>query len=295
MLYPPHGEVPRGSGDGRLHVCLTFDLDAVSLWTATFRSSSPSDVSRGEFGPAVAIPRILGLLADRGISATFFVPAVTARQFRSTVEDVVAAGHEVAAHGDLHERVVKLELAEEADVHRRSVETLAEVTGAAPRGFRAPGWEISPNTIGILEELGFAYDSSQMGSDFVPYRARRGDMIDGVDWAPGVETDVWEIPVSWELDDFPPFFIRPPAFLPARSVRDVEEMWREEFDYAVANVPRAVFTLTMHPQIIGRGPRLEMVDRVVGHMAAQEGVRFATLAGVVDTLRASPATGSVEP
>ena len=222
------------------------------------------------------------------------MPAVTARQFRSTVEDVIAAGHEVAAHGDLHERVVKLELAEETDVHRRSVETLGEIIGAAPRGFRAPGWEISPNTIGILEELGFAYDSSQMGTDFVPYRARRGDRIDGVDWEPGVDTDVWEIPVSWELDDFPPFFIRPPAFLPARRVRDVEEMWREELDYAVANVPAGVFTLTMHPQIIGRGPRLEMLDRLVGHMAAHDGVGFASLADVADGLRASAAAGGVE-
>jgi peptidoglycan-N-acetylglucosamine deacetylase len=294
MGSPPPGEDPRGTADVRLHVCLTFDLDAVSLWTATFHSGSPSDISRGEFGPAVAIPRILGLLADRGISATFFVPAVIARQFRSTVEDIIAAGHEVAAHGDLHERVVKLELSEETDVHRRSVETLAEVIGAAPRGFRAPGWEISPNTIRILEELGFAYDSSQMGTDFVPYRARRGDTIEGIDWEPGVETDVWEIPVSWELDDFPPFFIRPPAFLPARSVRDVEEMWREEFDYAVASVPDGVFTLTMHPQIIGRGPRLQMLERLVEHMAAHEGVRFASLAEVADGLHASAADAGVE-
>jgi len=271
----------------RLRVCLTFDLDAVSLWTATFRSTSPSDLSRGEFGPAVAVPRILELLASRGLSATFFVPAITARQFSATIREIAAAGHEVAAHGDLHERVVKLTRVEELDVQRRSVETLSAIVGREPRGYRAPGWEISPHTIEILEELGFRYDSSQMGTDYRPYRARRGDRIDDADWSAGVESNVWEIPVSWELDDFPPFFIRPPAFLPARSIREVEEMWREEFDYAHAHAAGGVFTLTMHPQIIGRGPRLQMLERLVRYMSEHDKVDFATVADVADALDVS--------
>jgi len=269
----------------RLSVCLTFDVDAVSLWTSTFRSSSPSDVSRGEFAPEIAVPRVLALLAEHEISATFFVPAITARQFPSTIESIAAAGHEVGAHGDLHERIVKLERAEEELVHQTSAETLAEVTGARPRGFRAPGWELSTNTIEIIEALGFAYDSSQMATEFVPYRARRGDRIDGVDWSPGEQSAVWEIPVSWELDDFPPFFIKPPNFLGQRSIGDVEEAWREEFDYALAKVSGGVFTLTMHPEIIGRGPRLEMLARLIGHMRKQDGVSFATLIDVVADLR----------
>jgi peptidoglycan/xylan/chitin deacetylase (PgdA/CDA1 family) len=174
-------------------------------------------------------------------------------------------------------------------VHRRSVETLAEVVGARPRGFRAPGWELSANTIELLEELGFAYDSSQMATEFVPYRARRGDRIDGGEWSPGIETDVWEIPVSWELDDFPPFFIRPPSFTVTRSVRDVETAWREEFDYALAHVPGGVFTLTMHPEIIGRGPRLQMLDRLIRYMRDHDHVSFERAIDVADALRLAPA------
>jgi peptidoglycan/xylan/chitin deacetylase (PgdA/CDA1 family) len=267
-----------------LRVCLTFDVDAVSLWTATFRSSSPSDISRGEFSTRVAVPRVLELLERHEIRATFFVPAITARQFPGSIEEIAAAGHEIGAHGDLHERLVKLDRAEEIAVHERSIDALTEVTGRRPSGFRAPGWELSVNTIGILEGLGFAYDSSQMATEFTPYRARRGDAVDGVHWEPGEETGVWEIPPAWELDDFPPFFVKPPAFLPAWSVEQVATAWREEFDFALRHVPGGVFTLTMHPEIIGRGPRLEMLDRLIAYMRGHDGVTFAAMGQVADGL-----------
>jgi peptidoglycan-N-acetylglucosamine deacetylase len=267
-----------------LRVCLTFDVDAVSLWTATFRSNSPSDISRGEFGAGIAVPRVLDLLDRYDIQATFFVPAVTARQFRGTVEAIAAAGHEIGAHGDLHERLVKLDRAQELEIHERSVATLAEVTGRRPFGFRAPGWELSLNTIDILDDLGFTYDSSQMATEFTPYRARRGDHVDGTDWHPGTETKIWEIPPAWELDDFPPFFVKPPAFVPSWSVEQVAAAWREEFDFALRHVPDGVFTLTMHPEIIGRGPRLEMLGRFIAHMRDHDGVSFASMGEVADAL-----------
>jgi peptidoglycan-N-acetylglucosamine deacetylase len=267
-----------------LRVCLTFDVDAVSLWTATFRSSSPSELSRGEFSTRIAVPRVLELLAKHEVHATFFVPAITARQFPAAIEEVAAAGHEIGAHGDLHERLVKLDRAGETAIHERSIEALTQVAGRRPTGFRAPGWELSVNTIGILEELGFRYDSSQMATEFTPYRARRGDTIDGVDWAPGEETTVWEIPPAWELDDFPPFFIRPPAFLPAWTVEQVAAAWREEFDFARRRAPDGVFTLTMHPEIIGRGPRLEMLDRFIAYMRDHDDVSFTAMGLLVDGL-----------
>jgi peptidoglycan/xylan/chitin deacetylase (PgdA/CDA1 family) len=272
---------------GGLRVCLTFDVDAVSLWTATFRSASPSEISRGEFSTQVAVPRLLDLLDRNDVPATFFVPAVTARQFRESIASIAAGGHEIGAHGDLHERLVKLEPGEETAVHERSVETLTEVTGTRPRGFRAPGWELSLHTIGILEDLGFTYDSSQMATEFTPYRTRRGDRVDGTDWAPGTETDVWEIPPAWELDDFPPFFARPPTFVPTWTVEQVEAAWREEFDVALTTAPGGVFTLTMHPEVIGRGPRLAMLDRLIAYMRTQDGVTFAPMGQVADELVAT--------
>lgn len=265
-------------------MCLTFDFDAVSLWTQSFRSDSPSDISRGEFGPRTAVPRILALLARRGLPATFFVPAITARQFAESVEAIANAGHEVACHGDRHEHIADKPRETEEAILRRSIETLTEVAGRAPVGYRAPGWAISVNTIALLSEAGLAYDSSQCATDFVPYLARRDDRIEDQEWTPGIESNVWEIPIAWELDDFPHFILRPPQYTVGRAVNDVYETWAAEFNYAHANVPDGVFTLTMHPQVIGRGPRLGMLERLIDHMQAHEDVTFKCVEDTVSRL-----------
>jgi peptidoglycan-N-acetylglucosamine deacetylase len=268
----------------RLTVCLTFDFDAVSLWTQSFRSDSPSDISRGEFGPRIAVPRILALLERRALEATFFVPAVTARQFPESVGAIAAAGHEVACHGDRHEHIADKPREREEAILRRSIETLTEISGRVPVGYRAPGWAISVNTIALLSDAGIAYDSSQCATDFEPYRARRDDRIEDREWTPGIESDVWEIPIAWELDDFPHFILRPPHYAVGRAINEVYDLWAAEFDYAYANVPNGVYTLTMHPQLIGRGPRLEMLERLIDHMQAHDGIAFSRVQDTVSRL-----------
>jgi peptidoglycan-N-acetylglucosamine deacetylase len=257
-------------------VCLTFDFDAVSLWTESFRATSPSQLSRGEYGPRTAIPRILELLRSQQLPATFFVPVVTAEQFPDAVSAIVADGHEIAAHGDRHERVLKLSRDEERAVLERCLGELEQRTGQRPVGYRCPGWELSPNTVGLLDELGFVYDSSQMATDFTPYLSRRDDRVDEGRWVPGTESGIWELPVAWELDDFPYFVIQPPNLVPGRNPEDVFRMWRDEYDAARRFVPDGVFTLTMHPQVIGRGPRLAILERLIDHIRAGEPARFCT-------------------
>jgi peptidoglycan/xylan/chitin deacetylase (PgdA/CDA1 family) len=270
----------------RLTVCLTFDFDAVSLWTQSFRSTSPSDISRGEFGPRTGLPRILALLERRRLPATFFVPAITARQFPDSVHAIVAGGHEIGCHGDRHEHIADKPREREEEILRRSLETLTEFTGQAPVGYRAPGWAISVNTIGVLSDMGLAYDSSQSATDFVPYLARRDDRIEDREWTPGTESDVWEIPIAWELDDFPHFILRPPHYTVGRAVDEVYDTWAAEFDYAYENVPGGVLTLTMHPQVIGRGPRLVMLERLIAHIETHRDIEFSRVDDVVGRLNA---------
>jgi peptidoglycan/xylan/chitin deacetylase (PgdA/CDA1 family) len=264
-------------------VCLTFDFDAVSLWTESFRATSPSQLSRGEYGPRTALPRILDLLRKEQIPTTFFVPVVTAEQFPEAVATIAADGHEIAAHGDRHERVAKLTRDQERAVLGRCITGLEELTGQRPVGYRCPGWELSPNTIGLLEELGFLYDSSQMATDFAPYLSRRDDRVEDGRWTPGPQSDIWELPVAWELDDFPYFVIQPPGFGPGRNPQDIYAMWRGEYDAARRFVPDGVFTLTMHPQVIGRGPRLEILERLIRHIKAGEPATFCTAHDAIAT------------
>src|SRR5919202_6134488 len=77
---------------------LSFDVDAESpiLVEGGRHARNPMAMSHQAYGPLVAVPRILDLLAEYGLPATFFVPGLTAERYPETVERIAAAGHEVA-------------------------------------------------------------------------------------------------------------------------------------------------------------------------------------------------------
>ena len=64
---------------------------------------------------------------------------------------------------------------EEADLVRAN-EAIVRLAGRKARGYRSPSWDLSEHTVDLLLRHGFQYDSSLMGADYLPYRARRGDV-----------------------------------------------------------------------------------------------------------------------
>jgi peptidoglycan/xylan/chitin deacetylase (PgdA/CDA1 family) len=247
-------------------VCLTFDFDAISIWIGPHQATSPSLISRGEFG-AVGAERILKLLDQHGIHATFFVTGHTAETYPEQTRAIAAAGHEIGHHGYLHENPGGLSIDDERRVLERGLRALENVASIRPAGYRSPSWDNSANTIDLLLEAGFRYESSLMASDFAPYWCRTGDKIqqDGP-YLFGEPVDLVEMPVSWILDDFPHFeYLRagnrvyPGLSAPSK----VEEIWLGEFEYMRRHVPDGVYTLTMHPQLIGRGHRMLMLERLI--------------------------------
>jgi peptidoglycan/xylan/chitin deacetylase (PgdA/CDA1 family) len=268
-------------------VCLTFDFDAVSIWVSTFKQTTASPLSRGEFGPRVGLPRILDLLSRKRVKGTFFVPSHTAVSFPQAVLRIQEEGHEIAVHGYCHESPVALAPEEETDLLKRSIAKLQTVLGSSfhPVGYRSPAWDLSENSIAILEARGFVYDSSLMADDFVPYHPRRGDRIDGESFVPGPPTGMWEFPVAWELDDYPYFHWSSRPLNPSlRSTDDVLALWRGEYDYCHEHVKNGVFTLTNHPEIIGRGPRILMLEQLIDYVQTDKSVVFSTLAQAVSRL-----------
>lgn len=262
-------------------VCLTFDFDAFSIWVSTFKQTTATPLSRGEFGARVGIGRILNLLAKHCVPATFFVPAHTAASFPEEVRGIAKEGHEIALHGYCHETPVSLSPEDERRQLSRSIAKLRETLGASytPAGYRSPAWDLSNHSITFLEEAGLLYDSSMMADDFRPYRPRKGDAVDEEGFKPGARAKLIEIPVAWELDDYPYFQFSTKPFNPGlRNPADVLVIWKGEFDYCHAEVPDGVFTLTTHPEIIGRGPRIAMLGDLIAHMQSQSDVVFSTLA-----------------
>jgi peptidoglycan-N-acetylglucosamine deacetylase len=274
----------------RATVCLTFDFDAISLWIGPYRATSPSMISRGEFG-VIGVERILRLLDRTGLPGTFFITGHTADTYPDSVQSIARAGHEIGHHGYLHENPVQLERDEEQAVLERGFDSLERAAGVRPVGYRSPAWDISPNTIELLQAAGFRYDTSLMGKDYEPYWCRAGDVAHkDKAYEFGQEIDLVELPVSWILDDFPHFeYVRlenrlsPGLSAPSK----VEEIWRDDFEFMYREVEGGVLTLTMHPQVIGRGHRMLMLERLIEYYRGHEGVRFATLSDVAEDFRAA--------
>ena len=271
----------------RFCCCITFDFDGFSSWIGTMKSRNPSMISRGQFG-AVAIPRILDLLDAHGVRATFAVPGHTAYAFPRLVATIRDRGHELAHHGWVHENPADFDEAGERRVLERGLEALQRVAGVRPTGYRSPAWDFSARTVDLLLEYGFTYDSSCMGDDSNAYYLRSGDAW-SVDTAYhfGATTRLVELPVSWSLDDFPPFEFVLGVNEGLKAASTVEENWRGDFDWAYAHCPGGIFNLTLHPQTIGRGHRMALLDRLLGHMREHDGMVFESLGSYAERWRAA--------
>jgi len=125
-------------------VCLTFDFDAISGFIAR-GTPTPSAISRGEFGPRVAAPRLLKMLGARNLATTWFVPGHTAETFPDAVAAVASAGHEIGHHGWKHVSPAAMPREEEEHELVRGIEALERVSGARPTGYRSPSWDLSPH------------------------------------------------------------------------------------------------------------------------------------------------------
>ncbi len=248
-------------------VLLTFDFDAESLWEES-GLVTPTYTSRGQYGARVGVPRILALLDRYSIPATFFVPGITAERYPHLVQQIRDKGHEIGHHGYRHQSPTTLTVDEERSALEQGLEALQRAAGITPEGYRSPSWDLSEYSISLLQEYDFLYDSSLMGDDFQPYTLA-GD--------PAQEPLI-ELPVSWELDDAPHFLFNfsPRYRVGLSAPSKVFDIWSMEFEGAFRN--QGVFTVTMHPQIIGRYHRMRMLETLIKHIAGHKGVRFATCA-----------------
>ncbi|MFJ3667139.1 polysaccharide deacetylase [Streptomyces sp. NPDC090106] len=250
-------------GGARVAVAISFDSDHE---TPALRDghTTPGVLAAGEYGARVAVPRILRLLDEHGVPASFFVPAVSALLHPGEIADYAAAGHEVGVHGWIHERNTLLSRADERDLTLRSLDTLERLSGRRPVGIRTPSWDFSPDTLSVVRELGFLYDSSLMAAD-EPY-----ELLED-----GEPTGVVELPVEWIRDDAPYFaMVRYAGLRPYTPPREVLRVWQDEFDGALRD--GGLFQLTLHPSISGHRSRIWLLAELLRHITASGPVWFAT-------------------
>lgn len=276
---------------GRHIVCLTFDFDAISGFIARGQTS-PSWISRGEFGPRVGAPRLIALLRRYGIKSTWFVPGHTIESYPQACEKVVAAGHEIAHHGWTHRPPASLTRSQEEAELVRANEAIKRLTGRFARGYRSPSWDLSAHSVELFLKHGFLYDSSLMGDDCTPYYARMGDAIELEQPARfGKETTLVEMPIHWATDDAPHFeFVRTETTTRQglMNANAVGENWIDDFRYMRETTEWGVLTYTCHPYVIGRGARMMMLEKVI-KTAADAGAVFMTMEAAAAEFRQRPA------
>ncbi|PYM53923.1 MAG: hypothetical protein DMD77_25115 [Candidatus Rokuibacteriota bacterium] len=176
-------------------VVLSFDFDAESGFL--FREPEKAKRSLGDleerrFGPRVGVDRILALLDKLKLRSSFFIPGWTVENHLAPSKRIRDAGHEIGAHGNVHEAVGFLDATQEERIMQEQLAILRDQLGVKPAGYRSPSWDVNVWTPGILKRHGFLYDTSLMGND-IPYEidSENGPLV--------------EVPVQWLMDDAPLF------------------------------------------------------------------------------------------
>lgn len=251
---------------------LSFDVDAESPILAQGRryAENAMVMTHQAYGPLVGVPRLLALLDDYDLKATFFVPGLTADRYPETVERIAAAGHEVGHHSYSHVSPVHLSESEEREDFERALAALDRV-GVRPTGYRAAMWEATWRTPALVAEFGLTYDSTLMDDDR-PYllETESGTIV--------------ELPPHWSLDDWEQyaFLPDPPIGAAIEGPAKVFDLWASELDAMCRH--HCLFMLTNHPFLSGRPGRVETLRRLIEHALER---------GDVDILTARQVAGRV--
>jgi peptidoglycan-N-acetylglucosamine deacetylase len=261
-----------------IQACLTFDVDAeaVILSESGLYARNAGVMSHQAYGPLVGVPRILDLLREYALPATFFVPGFTADRYPHTVEAILSAGHEIGHHSYAHfSPFAQTEDDERADFER-ALETLRRA-GVEVEGFRCPSWEPGWRTPQIVAQHGLSYDSSLMDSD-KPYLLDTG------------AGEIVELPVHWSLDDWEQYAYLPdpPHRSSIESPAKVLDLWISELD--AMRRYGCLFLLTCHPFLSGRPHRVEVLRTLIEHALAAGDVEFAACRDIARSAREDPAT-----
>ena len=261
----------------RVAVLLSFDVDNETI-SIRFGEASAGSLSQQQYGARVGLDRVVRLLDARRIPATFFIPSVSLAITPEMATTIKKSGrHEFGVHGWIHEMNTSLPEPVERELVTRALAELTRMTGTRPTGYRAPSWNFSPNTLTILRDLGFRYESSLMADDR-PYELLQD----------GKPTGIVELPVEWILDDAPLFDPRGERYM---NPRDVAQVWIDEFDAAYEE--GTMLVLTMHPHIIGHRSRMVALELLLDHIAKQPAgkVWFATHGDVAEYVRKAAKLG----
>jgi len=267
-------------GGARVAVLLSFDADNETI-SLRYGEPTVGHLSQMQYGARVGLDRVIRLLDKHQIPATFFIPSVSLAITPGMADVIKKSGrHEFGVHGWIHEMNMTLPDSAERALVTKALRELTQLTGTKPTGYRAPSWNFSPNTLNILRDLGFRYESSLM-ADERPYELLQN----------GQPTGIVEIPVEWILDDAPLFDPRGQSYM---NPRNIALVWIDEFDKAYEE--GTMFVLTMHPHVIGHRSRIVALELLIEHIRSKgPNVWWATHGAAAEYARREAKLGEPRP
>jgi len=213
-----------------------------------------------EYGARVGVWRVLEMLAETGVRATFFACALAFEQNPAVARAAVDAGHEICSHGYRWEEVFRLSEQEEREHIRLAVESFQKTCGKRPVGWYCRYGASTRTRRLVVEEGGFLYDSDAYNDD-VPYFVEVSGKRHLV------------VPYTPDINDF--CFWNSPGFVQAD---DFFIYLKESFDVLYAEAARytRMMSIGLHPRIIGRPGRIRGLRRFIDYAKQFPDVWFAT-------------------
>lgn len=255
---------------------VTIDLAAEFFWISLDERAKhmPKTLSLGQYGMTHGLPRMLDMLDEFGIKATFFVPGKTAETYPEAIWEIARRGHEIACHGYEYENFGLLSDDEQRQRIGKAVEAIEKACGKKPVGFRAPIGDLMLSTLDIAREYGMTY-SSDLFDDDRPYFMKVNDNGD----------EILQIPMQWANFDLPYFaFNYRPAFPFGQgrvaNYSNVLSNWKDEFTGHYNH--HLCYTLQLDTQTSGSPGRSAMVREFFEYMTSHQGVWFATGSELVE-------------
>lgn len=268
----------------RCALAITFDVDTDSLLHIAYREKALDYLASMSWlkYDEIAVPRILSLFRSFGLKQTFFYPAWCMERYPHLVEMILEDGHEIAAHGYLHEAANSMPLERQIYWLDKQAEVIRRMTGQPPRGWRGPLYSASRHTPMLLAERGFLYDSTLMGDD-VPYLldTPKGGLL--------------VLPTHHAMDDWP-HFTHAHEFDYVMPIRSPDEAFAiYDAELAAARKHGGLVVTVWHPFVTGRLSRLDRMARWLEEQIEAGDVWITSLEDIAAHARACEAAGLWSP
>jgi peptidoglycan/xylan/chitin deacetylase (PgdA/CDA1 family) len=216
-----------------------------------------------DYGLRVGFWRFKQVLDRHGIRATVSLNASICHSYPQLVEASLASGWEILGHGFM-QRAINTE-PDEREVIQRTIRTIKEFTGQAPRGWMGPGLAETFHTPDILAEAGIEYVCDWCNDD-QPYvmRVKSGRLV--------------SIPYTLEINDIPIYLIQ------HHRSPEIFERAREHFDtlYREGAESARIMAISTHPYITGVPHRIKYYDMIFEYIRQFAGVVFMTGSEILD-------------